>query len=45
MSDIIEDTITKIDFIEHPTLEEYEHSDSEARLHAADMVKKSQLAS
>jgi 1-deoxy-D-xylulose-5-phosphate reductoisomerase len=45
MSDIIEDTIAKIDFIKHPTLEEYEHSDSEARLHAADMVKKSQLAS
>lgn len=45
MSDIIEETIAKIDFIERPTLEEYEHSDSEARLHAADMVKKSQLAS
>lgn len=45
MSDIIEETIAKIDFIEHPTLEEYEHSDNEARLHAADMVKKSQLAS
>lgn len=45
MSDIIEETIAKIDFVEHPTLEEYEHSDREARLHAADMVKKSQLAS
>ncbi len=45
MSDIIEETIAKIDFIEHPTLEEYEQCDSDARVHAADMVKKSQLAS
>lgn len=45
MSDIIEETIAKVDFIEHPTLEEYEQCDGDARVHAADMVKKSQLAS
>jgi len=45
MSDIIEETIGKMSFIEHPTIEEYEECDSEARVHAADMVKKSQLAS
>ncbi|HEY9179049.1 MAG TPA: 1-deoxy-D-xylulose-5-phosphate reductoisomerase [Flavipsychrobacter sp.] len=45
MSDIIEATIAKVDFIEHPTIEEYEQCDGDARVHAADMVKKSQLAS
>jgi len=45
MSDIIEQTMEHIAFIEHPTLEEYEHSDVEAREYAAGLVKKSQLAS
>ncbi|MBZ0099835.1 MAG: 1-deoxy-D-xylulose-5-phosphate reductoisomerase, partial [Taibaiella sp.] len=45
MSDIIEETIARVGFIEHPAPGEYEESDSEARVHAADMVKKSQLAS
>ncbi|MCB0696432.1 MAG: 1-deoxy-D-xylulose-5-phosphate reductoisomerase [Chitinophagaceae bacterium] len=45
MSDIIEQTMAQIAFIEHPTLEEYEHSDEEARAFAAGLVKKSQLAS
>ncbi len=45
MSDIIEQTMEHVAFIAHPTLEEYEHSDAEAREYAAGLVKKSQLAS
>ena len=44
MSDIIEQTMEKIAFIQHPTLAEYERCDIEARAFAAGLVKKSQLA-
>lgn len=45
MSDIIEQTIEQTIFIEHPTLEEYEQTDMQARKFAGELVKKSQLAS
>lgn len=45
MSDIIEQTMGQISFIEHPTLEEYQASDAEARIYAAELAGKSQLAS
>lgn len=45
MSDIIEATMEKIDFIGHPTLGEYEQTDTAAREFAAGLVKKSQLSS
>lgn len=45
MSDIIEQTMGHISFIEHPTLEEYEASDAEARAYATELTAKSQLAS
>lgn len=44
MTEIIEETMNKITHIAHPTLEEYEWSDTEARAFAADLAKKSQLA-
>ena len=44
MSDVIESVGTRVAFIEQPTLEDYEQSDKEARLRAAELVKKSQLS-
>ncbi len=44
MSDIIEQTMGHISFIEHPSLEEYEQSDAEARAYATELAGKSQLA-
>ena len=44
MSDMIEKTIEKVPFIEHPTMEDYEHTDAEARLIATEFIKKSQLS-
>jgi 1-deoxy-D-xylulose-5-phosphate reductoisomerase len=44
MSDMIQKVLEKIAFIEHPSLEDYEKSDNEARLLAAELVKKSQLS-
>lgn len=45
MSDIIEEAMNNIDFIEHPTLSEYEACDKATRAFASELVKKSQLAS
>lgn len=45
ISDVIEQTMEHIAYIQQPDLAEYEHSDKEARLFAAELVKKSQLAS
>ncbi len=45
MSDIIEGTMQQLSFIEHPTIEEYEQTDKEARAVATELVKNSQLAS
>ena len=45
ISDVIEKTMGHIAYVEQPDLEEYEHSDKEARLFATELVKKSQLAS
>jgi 1-deoxy-D-xylulose-5-phosphate reductoisomerase len=38
MTDIIEKTMTKVSFIESPTLEQYFESDGEARTYAADLI-------
>ena len=45
MSDIIEDTMGKVAFVDQPDLRAYMDSDLEAREYAAGLVKKSQLAS
>jgi 1-deoxy-D-xylulose-5-phosphate reductoisomerase len=39
MTDVIEKTMEKVDFIEHPSLEEYYESDGEARYYAADLIR------
>lgn len=39
MTDIIERTMTKVTYIQKPTLEEYFDSDGEARNYAADIIK------
>ncbi len=39
MTDVIEKTMQKIDFVEDPTLEEYFESDGLARNYAADLIK------
>jgi 1-deoxy-D-xylulose-5-phosphate reductoisomerase len=39
MTDIIENTMQKVSFIQKPTLQEYFESDGEARSYAADMIK------
>ena len=44
MSEMIEKTLECVAFIEHPTLEDYQESDTEARNHAAEFLKKSQLS-
>ena len=44
MSEMIEKTLECVPFIAHPTIEEYEQSDAEAREHAAEFLKKSQLS-
>lgn len=44
MSDMIEKTLERVAFTEHPALEDYLHSDEEARMYAAEFLKKSQLS-
>lgn len=44
MSEMIEHTLETISFVEHPTLEDFENSDKEARIRAHELVKKSQLS-
>ena len=44
MSDVIETVGLRVPFIENPTLEDHEQSDKEARIKAAELVKKSQLS-
>lgn len=44
MSDMIEQVMEKVAFTTHPSLEDYEKSDREARILAAELVKKSQLS-
>jgi 1-deoxy-D-xylulose-5-phosphate reductoisomerase len=39
MTTVIEKTMEKLPFIQHPTLEEYFESDGEARNFAADIIK------
>lgn len=39
MTDVIEKTMHKIPYVQHPTLEEYFESDGEARSFAADIIK------
>jgi len=44
MSDMIEQVVEKVAFIQKPSLDDYEKSDHEARILAAELVKKSQLS-
>lgn len=44
MSDMIEKTLESVAFIDHPTLEDYVNSDTEAREYAKEFIKKSQLS-
>ncbi len=44
MSDMIEKTLECVTFIEHPTLDDYQLTDTEARTYAAEFIKKSQLS-
>ena len=42
MSDIIEATLTKADFISHPGYEEYVSTDAEARRIASELIQQSE---
>jgi 1-deoxy-D-xylulose-5-phosphate reductoisomerase len=44
MSEMIEKTLECVPMIEHPTIEDYQQSDEDARIHAAEFLKKSQLS-
>jgi len=44
MSEMIEKTLEKVSFVEHPSLDDYQLSDNEARTYASEFVKKSQLS-
>ena len=44
MSEMIEKTLAKVANIAHPTLDDYQRSDKEARVYASEFVKKSQLS-
>lgn len=44
MSEMIEKTMEKIPFVEHPSLEDCEQSDKEARIFAGELVKKGLLS-
>ncbi len=39
MTEVIEKTMQKVSFIDHPTLEDYSESDGEARNYAADLIQ------
>ena len=44
MSEMIEKTLECVDFVAHPTMDDYFHSDAEARAHTTEFLKKSQLS-
>ena len=44
MSEMIEKTLDMVAFIEHPTIEDYQQSDTDAREYATEFLKKSQLS-
>lgn len=44
MSEMIEKTLESVAFVEHPTLDDYKASDTEAREYAMEFIKKSQLS-
>jgi 1-deoxy-D-xylulose-5-phosphate reductoisomerase len=44
MSDMVEKTMEHVKFVEHPSLEDYELSDKEARDYVSELVKKGQLS-
>ncbi len=44
MNDMIEQTLSHVSFVEHPSLDDYEQADKEARIHTLELVKKSQLS-
>ena len=44
MSDMIEKTLEVMPMIEHPSIEDYQESDTEARAYTVEFLKKSQLS-
>jgi len=44
MSEMIEKTLECVPFVAHPSLDDYQHSDADARTYAAEFIKKSQLS-
>lgn len=44
MSEMIEKTMEQVAFVAHPTLDDYRHSDADARKYTAEFLKKSQLS-
>lgn len=44
MSDVVEKIMERVAYIEQPSLDDYEKSDKEARIYAAELVKQSQLS-
>jgi len=44
MSDMIEKTMECVPYVAHPTMDDYTHSDAEARAHVTEFLKKSQLS-
>ena len=44
MSDMIEKTMERVSFMEHPKLEDYLQSDEDARMYTVEFLKKSQLS-
>jgi 1-deoxy-D-xylulose-5-phosphate reductoisomerase len=44
MSEMIEKTLECVTFVEHPTMDDYLHTDKEARIQVTEFLKKSQLS-
>jgi 1-deoxy-D-xylulose-5-phosphate reductoisomerase len=44
MSEVIENVMQKVKYIEKPTIEDYRQTDKEARIYASEQVKLSQLS-
>lgn len=44
MSEMIEKTLECVAFVEHPTMDDYIHTDKEARIQVTEFLKKSQLS-
>jgi 1-deoxy-D-xylulose-5-phosphate reductoisomerase len=44
MSEMIEKTMERVTYIQHPTLDDYRHTDADARKYTTEFLKKSQLS-